>query len=115
MFYNLRLDDGSQDPKSAGTVVAADGRYRYLPREDIDIAVTDTWESPRGGLYPAGWRLRLASADLDITVTPILDDQELSTIVRYWEGAVDVSGRRSGQPVSGVGYVELTGYAEDGD
>jgi len=30
--------------------------------------------------------------------------------VRYWEGAVDVSGSGAGQPVTGVGYVELTGY-----
>ena len=29
----------------------------------------------------------------------------------YWEGAVRVSGTRQGRPVSGHGYVELTGYA----
>jgi predicted secreted hydrolase len=30
----------------------------------------------------------------------------------YWEGAVSVSGERSGQLVKGNGYVELTGYAD---
>ena len=30
----------------------------------------------------------------------------------YWEGAVLVSGEREGRPVSGVGYLEMTGYVE---
>jgi predicted secreted hydrolase len=30
--------------------------------------------------------------------------------VSYWEGAVRVSGVSGGQPVTGQGYVELTGY-----
>jgi predicted secreted hydrolase len=30
---------------------------------------------------------------------------------RYWEGAVRVEGERDGRPVSGQGFVELTGYA----
>ena len=42
-------------------------------------------------------------------------DQELitraSTQVTYWEGSVAVKGSREEKPVSGVGYVELTGYA----
>ncbi|MBT8445855.1 MAG: lipocalin family protein, partial [Gammaproteobacteria bacterium] len=28
----------------------------------------------------------------------------------YWEGAVSVSGRHRGKPITGAGYVELTGY-----
>ena len=30
---------------------------------------------------------------------------------RYWEGAVEVRGTSAGRPVTGRGYVELTGYA----
>jgi predicted secreted hydrolase len=41
-----------------------------------------------------------------------MDDQELFTTVRYWEGAVDVTGTRDGVEVTGRGYVELTGYAD---
>jgi len=29
----------------------------------------------------------------------------------YWEGAVQVAGIYQGQQISGLGYVELTGYA----
>jgi predicted secreted hydrolase len=45
-------------------------------------------------------------------VSPVLAEQELNLAVRYWEGAVDVSGTRDGRRVTGVGYVELTGYAD---
>jgi predicted secreted hydrolase len=49
-------------------------------------------------------------------VTPLLADQELrtsrSTQVTYWEGAVAITGTKQGRPVTGQGYVELTGYDE---
>ncbi|MFP6890875.1 MAG: lipocalin family protein, partial [Nitrospinota bacterium] len=35
-----------------------------------------------------------------------------STRVTYWEGAVQAEGHSKGKPVSGVGFVEMTGYAE---
>jgi predicted secreted hydrolase len=45
-----------------------------------------------------------------------MDAQELvttrSTGIAYWEGAVEVRGTWRGRPVTGRGYVELTGYAE---
>jgi len=31
--------------------------------------------------------------------------------VSYWEGQVQVQGRAGPRPLSGMGYVELTGYA----
>jgi predicted secreted hydrolase len=52
--------------------------------------------------------------NLDLTIEPLLADQELDVTIRYWEGAVKISGERAGKPVSGYGYVELTGYAEEG-
>ncbi|CAN5852667.1 hypothetical protein BH20CHL4_BH20CHL4_16170 [soil metagenome] len=43
-------------------------------------------------------------------------EQELvrraTTGVIYWEGEVIVEGTRVGEPVAGLGYVELTGYAD---
>jgi predicted secreted hydrolase len=74
--------------------------------------VTDTWESPEGGVYPSAWTLRVPGKGLELEVAPVMADQELFTTVRYWEGAVDVEGERDGAPVTGRGYVELTGYAE---
>lgn len=112
MFYNLRKSDGSQDVHSAGTWVAADNTTVHLTHEDVQIDVVDTWESPAGGTYPAKWRLQIPSLELFVEIDPIMANQELFTIVRYWEGAVDVSGERAGRPLAGRGYIELTGYAD---
>ena len=112
MYYGLRLDDGSLDPNSGGTYVGANGIASHLDANDAEITVLDTWNSPEGGTYPSQWRVRSSRLGLDVTVTPVLADQELFTTVRYWEGAVDVTGTRNGKPLSGRGYVELTGYAQ---
>ena len=34
-----------------------------------------------------------------------------STGVTYWEGSVSIDGTKNDNPVTGDGYVELTGYA----
>ena len=112
MFYNIRKTDGQQDPQSAGTRVRSDGTVEHIAREDIEILVQDRWDSPAGGTYPSRWTLNLPKQELRLSVVPVIDNQELFTTVRYWEGAVDVDGERGDKPVTGRGYVELTGYAE---
>ncbi len=112
MFYNLRKLDGSQDEHSAGTWIDPDGTSRHIDRDEIDLAVTDTWDSPAGGRYPSAWALRFPDLGLTLDIRPVMADQELFTTVRYWEGAVDVQGERQGSPIEGRGYVELTGYAD---
>jgi predicted secreted hydrolase len=113
MIYGLRLQDGTRDPASAGTYVATDGRSAHLVADDIEISVLDEWSSPEGGSYPSRWLLVVPRLGLELKVTPVINDQELFTTVRYWEGAVDVAGARDAQAIEGRGYVELTGYAKD--
>lgn len=105
MFYRLRRSDGSATQFSGGVIVASDGTAKRLTADDVALTSTATWTSRTGVTYPAGWRLR--AADLDLTITPRLPDQELNLSVRYWEGAVAISGSQTG-----VGYVELAGYEE---
>ena len=113
MLYLLRQKDGSVTPQSSGSLIAPDGTVTHLARSDFHVESTGTWKSPHtGGVYPSGWRITVPRADVDLTLTPMLLDQELdntSTGVSYWEGAVDVSG--PGHHPLGLGYVELTGYA----
>lgn len=111
MFYSLRKKDGSRDEHSAGTLTLADGHSVNLAHDDLVIEVLDTWESPLGGEYPVEWRMSVPRRALVLHIEPILDTQELDTAVRYWEGAVDVSGTKGEMPLTGRGYVELTGYA----
>jgi predicted secreted hydrolase len=109
MFYRLRRRGGGVEPLSHGSLVGPDGAARPLAARDVELTVEGTWTSPRGAVYPALWRLRIPSAGLDLTVTPLLADQELEVSFRYWEGAVEVRGT-----VDGRGYVELVGYADPG-
>ena len=111
MWYRLRLRDGSSDPWSRGCVVAADGGSQRLLPANVTVTPIGEWTAPDGGAtYPERWRLRCAEPPFDLEVTPLLADQELHTLVRYWEGAVGVQGTRGGQPVQGRGYLEMTGY-----
>lgn len=111
MLYQLRREDGSADPRSAGTLVAADGSSRHLDLGERVLQVLERWQSPASGiLYPARWRLTLPGEGLDLWIEPVLANQELDLTFRYWEGAVTVAGEAGGRPVRGRGYVELTGY-----
>jgi predicted secreted hydrolase len=114
MDYRLRTKDGSLTPESSGSFIDAHGRVRYLNRDAVAIDVMDSWKSPHtGGTYPSGWRMRIPSQHLDLSLVPVVKDQELANTtggVSYWEGAVDVRDAASSKHL-GVGYVELTGYA----
>ena len=95
-----------------GTIVASDGKYASIADGDVQLEVLDWWVSPRGGAYPSRWRIRISGEGLDLEVTPYIRDQELDAIVRYWEGAVRIEGTSGEKPITGSGYVELTGYAD---
>ena len=114
MLYVLRNKDGSITAESSRSLIDAAGRVTYLPHAAYSTEATGSWKSPHtGGIYPSGWRVRVASAAIDLTLTPTVLDQELANTVggvSYWEGAVDVSDTASKRAL-GVGYVELTGYA----
>jgi predicted secreted hydrolase len=113
MFYALRDRDDSRDQRSAGTWVEAAGGSRPLSNEEVKIEVADHWSNAQGTRYPALWRIRVPALALEVSVRPVLADQELRTMPDYWEGAVDVSGTRAGRNIAGRGYVELVGYAPE--
>ncbi|MBI3328065.1 MAG: carotenoid 1,2-hydratase [Nitrospinae bacterium] len=115
MVYLMRQAAGRVDPYSSGTVVHPDGRAEHLSKDAFEVVALGRWTSPRSGAtYPQGWELRMPRVGLNLRITPIFSDQELdtknSTRVVYWEGSVTVEGTHSGQPVRGLGYVELVGY-----
>lgn len=112
MWYGLRRNDGSLDPCSRGVLVLPDGRVVPLDADAVTATPDGRWTAPDGrASYPRRWRLSCREPALALDVTPVLPDQELVTLVRYWEGAVDVVGTRASRAVSGRGYLEMTGYA----
>ena len=111
MFYRLRRNDGSASPFSGGTVIDAAGATRRLRTEDAELEIAEFWQSPASGVtYPVAWRMQVPSEGLELAITPALRDQELRLSVRYWEGAVEVTGRADDGEIRGRGYLELAGY-----
>ena len=113
MLYRLRRRDGSADPFSYGVLLDAGGGTLPLAREDFTIEVMNYWQSiDKNATYPLGWRIHVPAAGLEVEVEALVEDQEWRQAFRYWEGAVSARGRSGVHPVSGSGYVELTGYAD---
>jgi predicted secreted hydrolase len=113
MLYQMRLTNGQADPASSGTLVRADGSSVTLTRGDFQMTPISFWKSPRTKAnYPIAWRVGVPKAQLDFTIQPVLENQELVfTPLIYWEGAFDLVGTRAGKAIRGHGYLELTGYA----
>jgi predicted secreted hydrolase len=129
MLYQLRRADGTRgprdadfaswggrrDPRSSGTVVDPSGRSTHLANADFTLTPgRKPFTSSNGAVYPIEWTVTVPSHRISLTVTTPLDDQELSltrsTGIAYWEGMIDVAGAAGGAPVTGSGYLEMTGY-----
>jgi predicted secreted hydrolase len=118
MFYRLRKKNGAGDPFSSGTFVDARGAGHFLSGSDFTLQPGTLWTSPKtGAIYPIAWTLTVPSLGLQLSEETPLKDQELDSrhgfSPTYWEGAVRYHGTRGGQPVQGVGYLEMTGYDHD--
>lgn len=114
MLFLLRGALGEVSP-SYGTAIAPSGQARTLVPGEVEVRPLGRWVSPHThGTYPQGWTI--TGSDLSLTVEAVLPDQELDTSRTtgqiYWEGEVEVRGTAGGKPMTGQGYVELTGYAE---
>ncbi|MDT7602514.1 MAG: hypothetical protein QOF61_511 [Acidobacteriota bacterium] len=115
MVYHLRDSKHRPSPFSSGTFVDRDGKATHLAREDFQLEATAHWKSPRTeATYPSGWRLRVPRFAVDVSITPIIKDQELdtrgTTMIVYWEGACAVQGAHGDAETQGRAYVELVGY-----
>lgn len=112
MLFQIRRHDGTRDAYSAGTFVRQDGSTLPLSVEDFELEPLNHWRSPKtGGNYPVEWRLEIRPLQLLLKIRAALLNQEfLAPPVIYWEGAIRALGQREGRPVSGLGYLEMTGY-----
>lgn len=115
MCYQLRNSTNQVSPYSSGAFINENGERTHLKNDDFTIEPIGYWKSPHSGAtYPSGWKLSVPKIALDLTVTPVMEDQELdsrgSTMIIYWEGACVVEGKAGDAPISGRAYVELVGY-----
>ncbi len=118
MLYLLRHKDGSIDPYSSGSYVDAGGNSRFLSLADFAMTPEgDKWTSPvTGAAYPLHWQVSIPKLDLSFDVTTPLRSQEMTATIgpSYWEGTIDADGVKATSRLRGVGYLEMTGYAEAG-
>jgi predicted secreted hydrolase len=110
MLYLLRHTDGSIDKNSSGTFIYSDGTYHHLPKDEFDVRVLSYYRSRKTrARYPSQWEIKIPYEKIQLTLVPLMKDQELittySTFNYYWEGVCSVKGT-----VSGRAYVEMTGY-----
>ena len=97
------------------TYVARGGEVAHVPGEGVALEATGTWRSPETDIeYPMGWRLEVEPLELELALTPVLEQAEFTAgailPVVYWEGAVTAEGLHGDAEVSGRGFVELVGY-----
>lgn len=98
-------------------VIDAEGLQREYA--DFDLEPLERWTSGRTFIeHPVRWRLHCAAAGLSLEAAAAFPQQEFITIISkpaFWEGRIDVSGTMAGRPVAGPGFVECSGFGDDGD
>ena len=120
-LFHIRRNDGSIDPFSAGTYIDAQGHTFHLRESDFVLqTVGDTWKSPTSGAtYPVHWKISVAKLGIELEARTPLPSQELAGDSRiaptYWEGAIDLTGKRLGAAIAGSGYLEMTGYPKSAE
>jgi len=116
MLFRIRRKDGSIDPYSSGTFVDTQGRSMHLHGSEFALRpLNDQWKSTATNAnYPIHWRITVPKLHLDFETKTRLPSQELygsSTLApNYWEGSIEIDGKHAETPLTGVGYLEMTGY-----
>ncbi len=103
-----------------GTMTDANNVQTQIENDDVMIQELGEWRSTvTSGVYPAGWRVLIPRHGVDMTLTPVLDDQEFTLTFppsnNYWEGLVESEITFNGEVVEGRAYVELVGYVPNAD
>jgi predicted secreted hydrolase len=116
MLFRIRRADGTIDPFSAGTYVDAEGKAMHLGNTDFLMEPDGrVWRSlETEAKYPIQWRVEVLKLKIALEATTRLESQELAGkggyTPNYWEGAIELKGKREREPIEGVGYLEMTGY-----
>jgi geranylgeranyl pyrophosphate synthase/predicted secreted hydrolase len=124
-WSGIQLDDGSEisaySIAKSGTDGAVDkwlyhvhpdGRVTHW--DDMVLEPVEWWRSMRTFTdYPVQWRLTSRAAGLDLSLQADFDDQEFITIISspaFWEGRCKAEGALDGRRVSGLAFVERSGF-----
>lgn len=123
-WFSVQLDDGTElmlaTIRADGTVATVPGTFvdadGIASRVAAQVTADGEWRSEAtGGVYPIGWTVVVPDVGLSLRLDPVALDAEIDptpdNVPTYWEGPLTVSGTRDGEPISGIAFAELVGYA----
>lgn len=118
MLFNFLDSKGAIMKESGGTIVYPNGDVKFLKSSDFQVHSLDKWVSPHTKkVYPVNWNIIIPDYGIELRARTVGLDCEITDIhmgKSYWEGPVRVEGKWGKQSVSGVSYVELTGFERKG-
>jgi predicted secreted hydrolase len=100
-LIRTRRVDGSATPTVDATLVNSAGEVTVMGGEATS-GLAQSWQDS------GDWRLTLG--DLDLSLKALVPVREQPFVAPVWSGLVRAEGQRSGQPVTGTGTLQLTGY-----
>ena len=113
MLYRLRVEN--EQEILGGTLLYPNGSSRHLSQDEILIVNKGYWKSNQSkNSYPTELAVEIPSEDLKLTVSAVLNHQELGIKIlpglemHYWEGMCHVRGTHDGNEVTGTSYLEIT-------
>jgi predicted secreted hydrolase len=107
----LRRVGGGGTPVPSCALTASDGSQRHYQRRALSLLPEPpAWNAPGGTRFPLRWRLRIPPERLELSLTPLVEDQRLRLFDQpIWSGPVIVDGERAGTSVAGRGWMDLSG------
>jgi predicted secreted hydrolase len=112
MAFQLRGGGEEGGDYRSGTWVSPDGTLQALAPDEIVMTPLET-RQVAGREVPLRWRLDVPRAGVKLIVEAPHAERWMDTSVPYWEGEVVARDAASGEDegeISGVGYLEMTGY-----
>ena len=111
MLFQVRNHDPVVEPFKYGMVVDQHGQSELIPPDQIALTPVRTWKSNLNHPeYPVHWKIEIPWLNMKLDVESLIDAQERDDSFRYWEGATRVSGMEGSRLITGLGYLEMTGY-----
>jgi geranylgeranyl pyrophosphate synthase/predicted secreted hydrolase len=107
----VRADDGTPMYRWA-IMIGPDGKRTQC--SSMELTPGRSWRSTRTFYdYPIDWALQVPDFQCALSVEAAFADQEFITCISkpaFWEGRCRVSGTLAGKPVSGLAYLERSGF-----
>jgi geranylgeranyl pyrophosphate synthase len=104
-------NEGAECDRRALIIDPSGRRHEYA---DFEFEAEGQWTSTRTfNTYPNRWTLNIPQANLKLAIRPSFEDQEFITVISkpaFWEGRVELAGTLEGHPISGLGFIERSGF-----